>query len=113
MDSRPSDAISMAIQCQAPVYLNKALLEKRGVPIKAVAEEIKNGVADVLRYHARAKTSTMIGNGIGEKNTLQFEESLQPSLPLLSPHLMPSSSFDPTISLLSRFVTSPHYLSPA
>mmetsp|Transcript_4963 Transcript_4963/g.14938 ORF Transcript_4963/g.14938 Transcript_4963/m.14938 type:complete len:218 (+) Transcript_4963:596-1249(+) len=61
IDARPSDAIAVAIQCQAPLFLNKKLLIKWGVPIKAIAKEVDSGNAFIAKYHSSAKTSTMIG----------------------------------------------------
>lgn len=60
LDARPSDAIVLALQSQAPIFMNKKLLYKWGVPIQTVAKEVEKGTAVIARYDHRAKTSTMI-----------------------------------------------------
>lgn len=62
IDSRPSDALNMAIRFGAPVYVNKAIVHKMAQPIekierglaqrKAAPSEIERSCKDALtRYH--------------------------------------------------------------
>uniref|UniRef100_A0A7S0BRY0 BFN domain-containing protein n=1 Tax=Rhodosorus marinus TaxID=101924 RepID=A0A7S0BRY0_9RHOD len=60
MDARPSDAIVLALKNQAPLYLNKRLLAKWGVSMKAIAKEVENGTSTIAQYNEKAKTSAMI-----------------------------------------------------
>jgi bifunctional DNase/RNase len=39
IDSRPSDAIALAVRMQAPIYAEEAVLDKAGVQLDAEAEE--------------------------------------------------------------------------
>mmetsp|Transcript_34939 Transcript_34939/g.138306 ORF Transcript_34939/g.138306 Transcript_34939/m.138306 type:complete len:346 (+) Transcript_34939:107-1144(+) len=43
LDSRPSDALALAVRCRAPVYLNMRLMEDWGTPIKIVEKEVERG----------------------------------------------------------------------
>jgi bifunctional DNase/RNase len=39
LDSRPSDAIALALRCSAPIYVDEAVMDKAGVIVEEKAEE--------------------------------------------------------------------------
>lgn len=43
MDSRPSDAIALALRCQAPIFIAKAVMDEAGRVIELSEEEKKQG----------------------------------------------------------------------
>lgn len=48
IDSRPSDAIAMALRSRAPLYLNKQLLRQWNVSVDAITRDAKHGLCECV-----------------------------------------------------------------
>lgn len=65
VDSRPSDAIALAIRNRAPLFLNKHLLNKWHVSVDAVARDAKHGLCEcVFEYPEQMKSTRSIAHEI-------------------------------------------------
>eukprot|EP00177_Eucheuma_denticulatum_P004751 GFKZ01008635.1.p1 GENE.GFKZ01008635.1~~GFKZ01008635.1.p1 ORF type:complete len:335 (-),score=45.71 GFKZ01008635.1:952-1956(-) len=61
IDSRPSDAIAMALRSRAPIYLHKGLLKAWNVSVESVCNDARNGLCEcVLDYPDEVKSTTSI-----------------------------------------------------
>ncbi|KAA8495637.1 hypothetical protein FVE85_1792 [Porphyridium purpureum] len=60
MDARPSDAITLALNSMAPIYLNKYLLGRNGTEITAVQRDVRRGFALEIRYENEVKTTSSL-----------------------------------------------------
>ncbi|CDF32989.1 unnamed protein product [Chondrus crispus] len=61
IDSRPSDAIAMALRSRAPLYLNKHLLRQWNVSVEAIARDAKHGLCEcVTDYPDEVKSTRSI-----------------------------------------------------
>lgn len=69
IDSRPSDAIALALLSKAPLYVERSVLEQWGLPAKAVAFEQETAPAlpavdpDFLQFLAGVKASDFTARG--------------------------------------------------
>lgn len=59
LDSRPSDAIAIAMRCNAPIFVDESVMEKAGIIIE---EEVHNENDD-LQYETAAIKHTEMSNG--------------------------------------------------
>lgn len=61
VDSRPSDAIALALRSRAPIYLHRELLNTWNVSVQSVYKDASEGICEcVLDYPDRVKSTTSL-----------------------------------------------------
>uniref|UniRef100_A0A7S1EV85 BFN domain-containing protein n=1 Tax=Timspurckia oligopyrenoides TaxID=708627 RepID=A0A7S1EV85_9RHOD len=64
LDARPSDAITMALNSKAPIYLNANLLDANGSDIRGLEREIRRGYAREMTYDDCQKTTSSLASEV-------------------------------------------------
>jgi bifunctional DNase/RNase len=59
IDSRPSDAIALAVRAQVPIYANEAVLEKAGVRLDQEGQPLEKGVGPEIEPTSEAKADEL------------------------------------------------------
>lgn len=61
VDSRPSDAIALALRSRAPIYLHRELLNAWNVSVQSVCKDASEGLCEcVLDYPEQLKSTTSL-----------------------------------------------------
>ncbi len=66
-DSRPSDALAMAVRFNCPIYLSDAVIDEAGIPLESLVEEASEDKAqireiEILRLHKALDKSILDEN---------------------------------------------------
>ncbi|PXF44798.1 hypothetical protein BWQ96_05468 [Gracilariopsis chorda] len=67
VDSRPSDAIALALRSKAPLFLNTNLLKQWNIDVDVIEREARHGLCERVLYEDKLKTSRSLRDELRHK----------------------------------------------